>query len=406
MTSLVLGKIATLFETDEPSINGKVLLQEVLLSIFVLLPFGLIVGHGTMRLASKWTIARADLGNLGIKLCISSVVVLWVLNSVQCRALQSPTDALYIWEWISESWGPHCYLRKGTLIVTIQVLLVRLVSFNLGVFLGESFRPISLTGGIACGKSTVANMLRDNGVVIVDTDRIAHEILLPPCVAKSERQVTVPSDSVYHPIVKKFGQSILEGHTKDDTTIASYQGGGKENTTTEPRIDRRKLGEVIFTDRSKRRALNSLTHPRIMKVMIKSILKHSFTLQNVIVCADVPLLYESGALVYLFALVIVVAISPELQLERLMGRDTDLTEQQCRDRIKSQMDINRKARLSNFVLWNEGTQRDLERDIDTVQEQVQKRLFGYCRLATLICTMTLLTLASRLNAITEEQGGK
>jgi len=394
MTSFLWEMSANLFEVGEPSISARVLLQEDLLGIFVLLPFGMVVGHMTMHLASKWTLARPDLGNLGIKLCVSAIAVLWLLNSVQCRALQSPTDVLSLGEWISESWGPHCYLQKGRLVVTFQLLFVRLISFNLGIFLGESFRPVSLTGGIACGKTTVANALRESGVVIVDADRIAHEILLPPSVI-SERQATVPSDSVYHSIVKKFGQEILES---DKNSATSNQGEISNDDSR--RINRRKLGEVIFADRSKRRALNSLTHPRIMKVMIKGILKHSFSFENVIVCADVPLLYESGALIYLFALIIVVAISPTLQFERLRDRDKDLTEEQCRDRIKSQMDIHRKVKLSNFVVWNEGTPQDLERAVDTVQQQIQQRLFGYCRLATLVFTMTVLTLASRLDAIT------
>ena len=140
---------------------------------------------------------------------------------------------------------------------------------------------------------------------MVDTDTIAHEILLPPSQSGS--------DSVYFRILKTFGTDILVDN----------------DSSAEPLIDRRKLGAIIFGDETKRRALNAITHPRIIMVMLKRILRSSFSNGNTIVCADVPLLFESGMLRLIFSLVIVVACSPKVQLQRLHSRNADLTKKQC-----------------------------------------------------------------------------
>jgi dephospho-CoA kinase len=235
---------------------------------------------------------------------------------------------------------------------------LRLVLVCIGVHIGESFFPLALTGGIACGKSTVAHIfahggrqddMTDGTVYMVDTDTIAHDILLPNT-----------KDSVYDDIVEAF--------RKEDILVEA---------TEEPSpIDRRKLGAVIFASPKKRRLLNSMTHPRIIYIMMKRLLYGTFLSKKDVVCADVPLLYESGKLQYMFGLTIVVACRPELQLERLQNRNTDLTPQQCKDRIASQISINSKVKMANLVIRNNGSLEDLEQEVERVREEVMHRIYG------------------------------
>jgi dephospho-CoA kinase len=192
---------------------------------------------------------------------------------------------------------------------------------------------------------------------LIDTDTIAHEILLPPALLASDPQYTIhPNDSVYEEAVETFA----------DLRILDEEG----------LIDRRKLGAVIFPDATRRRQLNKLTHPRILLILVKRLLQGIFWSYQDIVCADIPLLFESGQLRRLFALTIVVACDPAIQLQRLKARNPDLTEAQCQERIASQIPIQEKAKLADVVIWNNGDQQELARKVEDVRRDVMGRLYG------------------------------
>ena len=177
---------------------------------------------------------------------------------------------------------------------------------------------IGLTGGIATGKSTVVKIFEELGAGIVDSDLIAREIVEPGKPAYSE-------------IVEYFGKNILAPDGK---------------------IDREKLGEIVFNDNEKRQALNGMTHPRVFEEMQNQI--KSFAEKDVeVVLCDVPLLIESGGQDWLKPIILVYA-SPENQLDRLMERDK-CSRQRALSRISSQMSIDEKRKHADIIIDNSGT---------------------------------------------------
>ncbi|GAX11135.1 dephospho-CoA kinase [Fistulifera solaris] len=407
--------------------------EEMVLGCFFTFPLSLLVAHLTVRMAAagwrpSWI--RSDLWTTFLITVVGDVFLEILLPSLQC--LPPPTDpgpdvfaemvwedtdqspfepetALTFWMWFQRVWGFACPSRldRHQLLSPDAVgslLTLRLFFMCLGVYLGESFLPIALTGGIACGKSIVAQLLvdprhekkgrskrrkpttkseRSRGMFgnhhleeeegtfyLVDADSIGHEILLPPSVLASgnkgtseeEGEYTVyPNESVFEEVVDVFGDAEADHRNiLDDNGL----------------IDRRKLGAIIFQDPTQRRALNQITHPRIILILLKRLLYGIFWSNHDFVCADVPLLFESGQLRRLFGIVIVVACDPELQLQRLKTRNPDLTEQQCRDRIASQMPIEVKAKMADICIWNNGDLDALADQVAEVRRDVMGRVYG------------------------------
>jgi dephospho-CoA kinase len=110
--------------------------------------------------------------------------------------------------------------------------------------------------------------------------------------------------------------------------------------------------------------------------MLQQLMVGSLFSRGFIVCADVPLLFESGSMRWLFGLIIVVACDPDLQYRRLCQRNPDLTEKQCRERIASQIPIHRKAAMADIVIWNDGTLDALSAQVSRVKLDLQNRLGG------------------------------
>ena len=265
--------------------------------------------------------------------------------------------------------------------------LIHLLIYTTGIIIGQALQPVGLTGGIATGKSTVSSLLQQSSskldvddkkkdtdeveFIIIDVDGIAHNILLPTY-----------NDSVYNRLVSEFGTDIL---MKDDSTSTTVHH--------RPLVDRRKLGDVVFKDRSKRCKLNSITHPKIIKIMIKRILYEGLNLGRFlssshsnnkkkktrrVVCVDIPLLFEGGLPMKLLfgSAIIVVSCNPTLQLQRLQSRNTDLTLDQCKQRISSQIPIDKKVKLAQFVIRNNGSLKSLKNEVDEVKLQVGNVISG------------------------------
>jgi dephospho-CoA kinase len=252
--------------------------------------------------------------------------------------------------------------------------VMRVIIFTSGSIVGAALQPVGLTGGIATGKSTVSSLLQSppnkdvDGVemmpqfVIIDLDRISHDILLP--------KELVQNESVYDRVVSEFGTDILSKNEGENASV--------------PIIDRRKLGDLVFTDKQKRRKLNSITHPKIILIMLKRILIEGLRLSKQktdtklrVVCVDIPLLYEGGLMMrLLFGNVIVVACNSTLQLERLRKRNPDLTLDQCRQRITSQIPLVEKERKADVVLRNDGSLKSLQSQVRQVKSQLTNIVAG------------------------------
>ena len=190
-------------------------------------------------------------------------------------------------------------------------------------------RIVALTGGISCGKSTVGNYLREKyGITIVDSDKISYDL-------------QKPGTRVFKEIVSTFGPEIV----KNDGTL-----------------NRKRLGEIVFNDRSERSKLNRIVHPRVFRQLILDVIKAWIKRESVIVL-DIPLFFEVHLPQKYFNDIVTVALSPDEQVKRLMLRN-QMTEEAARSRVNAQMPIEKKCAMSTIVLRNDGSEEDLRKQID------------------------------------------
>jgi len=174
---------------------------------------------------------------------------------------------------------------------------------------------IGLTGGIASGKSTVSQMIKEKGIRVVDADIIAKE-----AVSKGS--------AALHQIVQTFGEEVLQPNGE---------------------LNRQQLGAIIFSDEEKRKKLNAIVHPEVRKEMLKQ-RDEGVSNQEAFVVLDIPLLFESK-LEGLVDRIIVVYTTPDLQLSRLMNRN-DLSEEEALNRIHSQQPLEEKCQKADRVIEN------------------------------------------------------
>ena len=170
-------------------------------------------------------------------------------------------------------------------------------------------------------------------------------------------QIISPSDSVYHQILRAFkGMDILDPNTGN--------------------IDRLKLGSIIFHNREERRKLNKITHPRILIVLLKNLVRSVFFGFADITMGDLPLLFESGKLSWLFGVTICVVTSKETQLARLIRRNPELSNEECQARIDSQLALWKKIKMADIVIDNEGDLEQLREQVEEVRRDIMGRLYG------------------------------
>jgi len=193
---------------------------------------------------------------------------------------------------------------------------------------------VGLTGGIACGKSTVARMFVNNGAHLIDFDRLAHE-------------VQEPDKPAWQGMVKFFGKEILRADGK---------------------IDRIKLGNIVFADKKKLKILNKIVHPWVFKEWDARLEKISKKDKNAIVLSDIPLLFE-GKMQHLFDLTVLVLIAPEEQIRRLMARN-HITRDDAEKRLNSQMPIGEKSALADIVIDNKGSIVETEKIVNKVWREL------------------------------------
>ncbi|MFF5441592.1 dephospho-CoA kinase [Streptomyces achromogenes] len=173
---------------------------------------------------------------------------------------------------------------------------------------------VGLTGGIGAGKSEVSRLLVEHGAVLIDSDRIAREVVAPGTPGLAA-------------VVDAFGPDVL-----------AADGG----------LDRPRLGSIVFADPEKLAVLNSIVHPLVRD---RSRELESAVPEDAVVVHDVPLLTENG-LAPLYDVVIVVDASPGTQLDRLV-RLRGMTEEDARARMAAQATREQRREIADIVIDND-----------------------------------------------------
>ena len=193
---------------------------------------------------------------------------------------------------------------------------------------------VGLTGGIASGKSTVTEILKRQGAAIINADVLAREVVEPDRQAWTE-------------IVNTFGTAVLQ---------------------PDRALDRQKLRAIIFDDPDARKKLESIIHPQVRALAEQRIREHAAAGYAVIVY-EVPLLFEGNLQEWLRP-VILVACDVDTQRKRLQSRD-NLSAVQAQKHIEAQMSLEEKRRLADYVIENNGSLEDLERQVQAVLEKIK-----------------------------------
>jgi dephospho-CoA kinase len=191
---------------------------------------------------------------------------------------------------------------------------------------------VGLTGGIASGKSTVSRFLREAGIPVICADELA-------------RKAVERGSPGLEQIRRVFGDEVLD---------------------EDGNLDRKVVGKIVFDDEAKRKALESIIHPRVAEEE-QRILRELEGQGNSIAVVDVPLLYETGWQNH-FDLVVVVYVPRNDQEERLMSRDR-ISREEAVARIGAQMPIQKKKEIADRIVDNTG---DLAHTYAQVQRLVEE----------------------------------
>jgi dephospho-CoA kinase len=195
---------------------------------------------------------------------------------------------------------------------------------------------IGLAGGIASGKSTVGELLRRKGALVIDADAVAHEIVEPGRPALAE-------------IRDRFGNEVI---------------------TPDGWLDRAALGRVVFDDPQARSDLNDIMHPRIYEEIQRRIRGQRRDRIMVFEAALLAETYEQALEWLEIDAVVVVDAPPEVQVQRLVD-ERDMTLDEAYARISSQTSRQERNAHANYVIRNVGTLADLEREVDRMWAQIQ-----------------------------------
>ena len=186
---------------------------------------------------------------------------------------------------------------------------------------------IALTGGISTGKSTVCNLFKLHGFLIIDADEIAHKLL----------------DENSAKIAEMFGSQYVEN--------------GK--------VLRKELGKIIFTNEDNKLKLESLLHPLIKNEIVKR--SRLFESQDKPYFIDIPLFFEK--MHYPIPRSLVVYTPKDLQVQRLMKRD-NISEEEALVKISNQWDIEKKKELADMVIDNSKNLKNLQDEVERIIEEI------------------------------------
>ena len=194
---------------------------------------------------------------------------------------------------------------------------------------------IGLTGGIGCGKSTVARMLEKRGYPVIDADLLGHRVL-------------EPSHPGFNEVLQAFGKGILD---------------------QEGRISRPKLGLMVFQDPKKLEKLNSISHPHIARMIEEESLKLAQEKASRIVFLEAALLIETNWQ-ETCQKVWVIDSKEENVLKRLALRN-GLSREEAQQRISSQISSGERLEHADLVLENNGAESELEEKLKEALEDLQ-----------------------------------
>lgn len=200
----------------------------------------------------------------------------------------------------------------------------------------RTIRIIGLTGGIATGKSTIARYFAARGIPVIDADQLA-------------RAAVLPGSPSLERIAALFGLNIL---AHDGT------------------LNRKRLGDIIFPDPAQRQQLEAILHPEIRRLAEEQI-AHAAANGHQRLIYMAPLLIEAGATDRVDD-IWVVTVRPEVQLTRLMQRDS-ISREQAKLIIASQMPLAEKERFATVVIDNSGTEIETDRLLEQVWAKEMKR---------------------------------
>lgn len=190
---------------------------------------------------------------------------------------------------------------------------------------------LGLTGGIGTGKSTVAKMLREKNIPVVDTDSISKEII------------------EYPEIIEKIKAEI-----------------SSKIFNNENKLDRKKLSEIVFENKDKLKKLNEIMHPVILKKMWEEVEKLKKDYKVIVV--DIPLLFEIN-MENEVDKVLLIYSSKEIQIERIMNRDGRSREEAIKI-INSQMPLYKKREKSDYIIQNNDSLEKLKKNLDKVVQKL------------------------------------
>ena len=186
---------------------------------------------------------------------------------------------------------------------------------------------VGLTGGIACGKTAVAAMMRELGCVVIEADKIAHRLI-------------EPGQPAYEEVLGEFGRGVR---------------------AADGRMDRKKLAAIVFSDPAKLERLNRIVHPRVVEELDRQLAEVERTQPGAVVMVEAALLIEASYHERLDRLV-VVWCEPEQQVARLLARG--LTLEQAERRIGAQMKLDQKRRIADEEI-------DCSGSLEATRQQVE-----------------------------------
>ena len=195
---------------------------------------------------------------------------------------------------------------------------------------------IGLTGGIATGKSFVLGVLREMDCEVMDADQTA-------------REVVEPGQPAFEEIVAHFGHEIVGENGK---------------------LNRVKLGAIVFNDADQREKLNSIIHPKVFEAQARWMAEVERRNPQAIVIIDAALMIETGSY-RRFDKVVVVHCEPEIQLQRLIARN-NLTQEEAMARISAQMPSAEKLKFADYAINTSQGYEDTRRQIESLYEQFRK----------------------------------
>lgn len=196
---------------------------------------------------------------------------------------------------------------------------------------------IGLTGGIASGKSTVAKLISARGVPVIDADQMA-------------RKVSQKGTPGLHQLVQHFGQDIL----------------GPDGE-----LDRKRLGEKVFSNKQKLLELEAILHP-LIKIEVQKKRAELSSLGAPLAFYDVPLLFEKK-MDKDFDYIVLVSTTQNLQIERMKSRD-GFSIEQAEARLLNQIPLAEKEAKANWIIHNHGSLKDLEVATDDVLLKIQSEI--------------------------------